>query len=227
MGMKRAPKYGIEKKLAEDLMFWLIIGGFIGARLYHVASSFGYYRYHFLDIFKVWNGGLSIYGALLGGVIALYVVSKFLNPKSLILNLLDWLTPSLIIGQIIGRFGNLFNYEAFGYPTNLPWKMFVPEQFRPEGFQAVAFFHPWFLYEQLGSLIILILLLKWLKPTAPGRLFFSYVLLYNVVRFFLEFLRIDSTFIGIWRLNAAVSLGLVLMSIGCLIYFRKIKVVYE
>ncbi len=223
LALKRADSFGVNKSSAEDLLFWVIIGGFIGARFYHVLSSFEYYLQHPIDIFKVWNGGLSIYGALLGGLFVIwFFADKILHHKSRILNLLDWLTPSLLLGQIIGRFGNLFNYEAYGYPTNMPWKMFVPEQFRPEIFANVSYFHPFFLYEVFGNIVILFLLL-YLSGYWPGKtgiftkngaLFFSYVLLYNSLRFCLEFLRIDSVFIGVFRLNAISSLVLVLLTAG-------------
>ncbi len=240
LAKKRADRYGISEKQAEDIIFWTIIGGFIGARLYHVVSSAGYYLQHPVDVTKVWNGGLSIYGAIIGGIIAIILVSK------VTFDTLDWLAASVLLGQIIGRFGNLFNYEAFGYPTNLPWKMFVPGQFRPEQYASSSFFHPWFLYEVLGNLIILFLLLKIipsrvldkavdLDPGYPrmhsgsemahegsslltkGQLFFCYVLLYNVLRFSLEFMRIDSTFVGVFRLNSLVSLVLILVS-GLFLY---------
>ena len=223
LAIKRAPKYGVELKQAEDLLFWLIIGGFIGARLYHVLSSFNYYYIHPSDIIKVWNGGLSIYGAVIGGLITLWVYRKLSTSHYSLLTLLDWLAPSLALGQIIGRFGNFFNYEAFGYPTGLPWKMFVPLQFRPQGFESFNFFHPFFLYEALGSLIILILLLKFIKSKNPGTLFFSYLLLYNILRFGLEFLRIDSTFIHAIRLNAAMSFILVVCSAAASFYLNRME----
>jgi phosphatidylglycerol---prolipoprotein diacylglyceryl transferase len=231
LAKKRREEYGLEEKQAEDIIFWTIIGGFVGARLYHVISSVGFYLNNPTDILKVWNGGLSIYGAVIGGAIVLILASKIFNLKSSILNLLDWLVPSLLVGQIIGRFGNLFNYEAYGYPTNLPWKMFVPEQFRPAQYQNFNFFHPWFLYEVLGNLFILVIVLIVSKRAfsqagegdngSAGKVVFLYLLLYNVLRFCLEFLRIDSTFISGFRLNAVVSLIVFLIAAGVL--FRKWK----
>ncbi|MBX9837042.1 MAG: prolipoprotein diacylglyceryl transferase, partial [Silvanigrellaceae bacterium] len=214
--------------------FWLIIGGFIGARAYHVLSSINYYIGSPVDIFKVWNGGLSIYGALIGGFVALWVYRKFLNLNFSFLSILDWVTHSIILGQNIGRFGNLFNYEAFGYPTGLPWKMFVPEHFRPNQYQNINFYHPFFLYEALGNLLILIFLVLWEKknqkqdPSSSGvalsgRLFFFYVLLYNTLRFSLEFLRIDSTFINGIRLNVISSLVLVVVSAAFIFYNAKYR----
>jgi phosphatidylglycerol:prolipoprotein diacylglycerol transferase len=238
LAIKRSVLYGLDKKIAEDILFWVIVGGFVGARIYHVLSSAGYYYQHPVDIFKVWNGGLSIYGAVLGGILTLIILHKILNlsagggsasgGKSKILNLLDWLAPSVVLGQIIGRFGNLFNYEAFGYPTNLPWKMFVEKSFRPVKFQSENFFHPWFLYEVLGNLVILIFLLKIVEPklkkSSPGLIAFFYLLLYNSLRFALEFLRIDSTFVGGFRLNAIVSLIIALTGLVGLIYVARKRI---
>lgn len=229
LAMKRAPRFGIGQKQAEDILFWVIIGGFIGARLYHILSSIGYYWQNPLDVFKVWNGGLSIYGAVLGGIITLIIWQKIKNRGKQVsrvtLDTLDWLAPSVVLGQIIGRMGNLFNYEAFGYPTNLPWRMFVPLNFRPVGYIKFNFFHPFFLYELLGNALILLLLIKIFEPRQNknygGELVFWYLLLYNSLRFVLEFLRIDSTFIGFVRLNAAMSLLLALLSLAGLLYVRK------
>ncbi len=210
LAVKRSKKYGISLDQADKIIFWVIIGGFLGARLYHVLSSFGFYSAHPLDMLKVWNGGLSIYGALIGGVVAVLVTRGALVT-------LDWLAPSLLLGQIIGRFGNFFNYELYGYPTGLPWKMFVPPQFRLTGYQNFNYFHPLFLYEALANAIILFLLLKFIRPAKKGALFFWYLLLYNAVRFGLEFLRIDSTYIEGVRVNAYVSLLLVIIAVIFLI----------
>lgn len=231
LAIKRAPKFGIEKKFAEDLLFWLIIGGFIGARLYHVLSSFDYYRLYPADIIKVWNGGLSIYGAVFGGLITLWILFRLnkdspwpggLHGPRGILVALDWLTPSVIVGQIIGRFGNLFNYEAFGYPTNLPWKMFVPTGFSPDRYHNSHFFHPWFLYEQLGLIIILIII-GVSEKSEKRHLFLWYLLLYNVLRFGLEFLRVDSAFLGGFRLNVIVSFMLAIIASLALILLTKMS----
>jgi len=257
LAIKRSALYGLDKKIAEDILFWVIIGGFIGARVYHVLSSAGYYYRHPIDIIKVWNGGLSIYGAVLGGIltVVIFVGAGFLVRRSFseggsrpsseaggqaqplhskarrVMLILDWLAPSVVLGQIIGRFGNLFNYEAFGYPTNLPWKMFVEKSFRPVQFQSENFFHPWFLYEVLGNLIILFLLLKVIpknyKKSSPGYIVFFYLLLYNSLRFCLEFLRIDSTFFGAIRLNSLVSLALVFVAAVLLFFIDKIDIIEQ
>jgi len=220
LATNRAAVFGIEKKTAEDLIFWIIIGGFLGARIYHIFSAFDYYAENPGEIIKIWNGGLAIYGAIIGGLSAVLFFSARYTLSAL--RLLDWLAPSLILGQIIGRFGNMFNYEAFGYPTDLPWKMFVPVEFRPVAFSEFTFFHPWFLYEAFGNLVIFILLLKYPKAKT-GSLFFSYLLLYNVLRFGLEFLRIDNTLVGQFRLSAIVSLILILAAVSFFVSTKYAK----
>ncbi len=226
LAAKRSGSLGIGIKQAQDILFWIIVGGFVGARAYHVLSSFAYYQHNAIDIFKVWHGGLSIYGAVLGGVLAVFLLAT--SYKLPATRLLHWLTPSLILGQIIGRFGNLFNYEAFGYPTHLPWKMFVPAELRPGEYRAFSFFHPWFLYEQIGLLLIFFILKRCenrkIDPASAAaqvlraNLFLYYLLLYNILRFALEFLRIDSVFLYGVRQNAVVSFFLIILASILILY---------
>ncbi len=211
-------RQNVSTEHADKFILYTIIGGVIGARIYHVFSSFGYYSSHPLEIPQFWLGGLSIYGAVLGGIAGLWIAWKYIVPRSFsFFSLLDWLVPATLVGQIIGRFGNFFNYELFGYPTELPWKMFVPGQFRGNDFSSFAYFHPLFLYEALFNGVVLVIILWLYKKkysfwSRPGTLFFTYILLYNVGRFFLEFLRIDSVFIGNLRQNAIVSAVLVILA---------------
>ena len=220
LAIKRASLYQIDKDEAEDFIFLVIVGGFIGARAYHVLSSLPYYLQHPIDILMVWHGGLSVIGSLIGGLVVVCLKAKKIRHS--VLGLLDWLAPSMVLGQIIGRFADLFNYELFGYPTNLPWKMFVPVDFRPAAYIGANFFHPLFLYEALGNTLILFWLLwKTKRNNEKGGIFFTYLVLYGILRFFLEFLRIDSVFIGGLRLNALVSLAFVLIGFIGLYSGRK------
>jgi phosphatidylglycerol:prolipoprotein diacylglycerol transferase len=222
IALRRAQQYGLTRERADEIIFIVILAGVLGARLYHVASSWPYYLAHPQLIFAIWRGGLSIYGALLGGAAALAIIVWRQGwARIKFNNYLNWLTFSFLAGQIMGRFGNLFNYEAFGAPTNLPWKMFVPAVFRPEQWAGSAYFHPWFLYESLANLLIFFGLLCWKRGSS--RLFLWYALLYNVVRLLLEFLRVDSTFIGPIRLNAVVSAILALGALVVLIKFKDRK----
>ncbi len=210
LSVRRAPVYEIKSEDLDTIIFIVLVCGFIGARLYHVVSSFGYYLQHPAQIIAVWNGGLGIFGAGIGGIIGLLAYIKFSKKYSLI-QLLDWLTPAVVLGQAIGRFGNFFNYELYGYPTNLPWKMFVPEQFRLPGYEQVSFYHPLFLYEAMGSLVIFIILIR-INPRT-GHLFLLWLFLYNGLRFFLEFIRLDSVFHAGIRMNAVVAFGLAILAI--------------
>lgn len=219
LAINRPQIYRVPKDKAEDIIFWTIVGGFIGARVYHVFSSLPYYLQNPGHIIMVWHGGLSIIGSLLGGLVTLYF--KAGRSSKIFLTYLDWLAPSVVLGQIIGRFADMFNYELFGYPTSLPWKMFVPERFRPEIFVSSSFFHPLFLYESLGNALILWILLKKIKPANPGKAFFAYLMSYGILRFILEFLRIDSIFLGSLRLNAIVSLLFVLASLAYFYFSNK------
>jgi phosphatidylglycerol---prolipoprotein diacylglyceryl transferase len=225
LAMKRLVFFGASRQQAENLLIIVLLSGLIGARLYHVFSEIGFYWIHPELIFAIWNGGLGIFGAVLGGVIGLEIGRRLLRIPTNILRLLDWLAPSVVLGQIIGRLGNLFNYEAYGYATNLPWKMFVPEQFRLNGVETSAFFHPLFLYEMVFNALVLAILWRIGKKISPaGALFFAYLLLYNIGRFFLELLRVDSVFVGSWRLNSVTSLVLTIISAAALaiIYARKV-----
>ncbi len=221
LAFKRAGRFGVTQDQAESLMLWLVVGGFVGARLYHVLSSLPYYLHHPVQIVMVREGGLSIYGTVLGGLFAVWLYRRIRRMPQSLLTLCDWLAPSVLLGQIIGRFGNFFNYELYGYPTGLPWKMYVPAAFRPEVFAGASYFHPLFLYEALGNAFLLwFLLARETKMKSTGSLFFWYVLLYNSLRFFLEFLRIDSVFYFNLRVNALVSLALVFVA-GTWLFRRR------
>ena len=225
LALHRAKDYSLTKDQVESIALALIIGGFIGARLYHVASSWEYYLASPSEIVMVWNGGLSIFGAVLGGLLALWLARRYLALKIPMSQLLDWLVPSLVLGQIIGRFGNLFNYEAYGAATNLPWAMFVPVQFRLPVVWAQSYFHPLFLYEALAGLLILVILLnfaglakKWPWLKFSGSLFWFWVGSYGFVRIFTEYLRLDSPYVGAYKQNLLVACAMLLIAI--IIYLR-------
>ena len=208
------PLVNIEK--FYDLIFYILIGGIIGARFYYVCFDWGYFSQNILDIPKLWLGGLSIHGAILGGFLAgfLYVKAKKMN----LWMYADVTAFGLCIGQIIGRLGNFFNSEAFGMPTNLPWKLFIPIASRPAGFEKFAFYHPTFAYEMILNIFIVIflyLLAKKFHRGQYGLVFFSYLILYSIGRIFIENIRIDSVFnllgipIAIWTSSMLIILGII------------------
>ena len=136
-----------KKQYIEDLIFKIIIFGIIGARIYYVIFNFGAYKNNILDIFKIWEGGIAIYGAIIGGLIAIIINSK--KEKEDIIKTTDIFAPSLIIGQAIGRWGNFFNHEAHGTEVSLAFlkKIHLPK-FIIEGMHIDGvYYHPTFLYE--------------------------------------------------------------------------------
>ncbi|HSB43238.1 MAG TPA: prolipoprotein diacylglyceryl transferase [Methylomirabilota bacterium] len=184
-----------------------LLGGLVGARLYYVAFNLDYYSQFPGKIFALWEGGLAIHGGVLGGVLAggLYAWRRRLP----LMQYLDVAAPSLALGQAIGRWGNFFNEEAFGRPTDLPWKLFISPAHRPPQYGQVEFFHPTFLYESLWDLAVFGLLMVALRDRlerAPGALFLAYVGLYSLGRLFTEGLRTDPLMLGSLRVAQLASL---------------------
>lgn len=177
-----------------DLSFNVILIGLLFARLYYVLLDINYFIQNPFEILAIWNGGISIQGAILGGILAGYLYCKDIGGN--FLRYADLFVFGGITGQIIGRWGNFFNSEAFGYPTNLPWKLYIPYKMRPEGFKEFEFFHPTFLYESILNIIILISLFFILKKLGEERkngiIFCSYLILYSFVRIIVETYRTDS-----------------------------------
>lgn len=204
-----------------DVAIPTIVGGIIGARLYYCALDAQYYLNNLLEIIQIYKGGLSIHGAILGGLLGGIIYSKKKNLP--ILKLCDIFSFALIVGQIIGRWGNFFNSEAFGYPCDNFLKLYIPLEKRPVVFINYEYFHPTFLYESLLNILILISLIFVLK-TKPrnGVIFFTYLILYSLIRIFLETIRIDSvTYIMGLPVALVVSIIIILISIYFL-YLRKI-----
>lgn len=222
IAVKRAAAVGIPKKTVEDLLFWLVIFSIIGARAYFVIFHHQELS-GWQDIFKIWQGGQSIFGALLGGMAVLLFFSRRHNIS--FWKLADLAAFSLPLAQAVGRLGNFFNYEAFGGPTSLPWKMFIPEQFRPQGYLNSEYFHPTFLYEMIWNVLAFLVLLffsrsKKISPK-PGILAGIYMSTYGIGRFLLEFLRLDSAYLGAVKVNQAAALLLILAGLFIIIYRAK------
>jgi len=126
------PRVGLARSVADDVILWLVVGGLMGARIYHVFFSLDYYRAHWLEAIEIYRGGLSIYGAMAGGIVAMILFARW--KKIDLLRSLDVVALVLPLAQSLGRWGNFFNREAFGLPTDLPWKLYIP------GKQANCFF---------------------------------------------------------------------------------------
>ncbi len=213
-----------------DLAFYWLVFSVIGARLYYVLYAWEYYRENLWDIVKVWEGGLAIHGILIGGFLAvLYFVQK---NKLNFWRLADLIVPGLALAQAIGRVGNYFNQEIFGKPTDLPWGIPIEALYRPAQYLNNEYFHPTFLYESLGNLIIfgILITLTCLKIKGKvnwpaGVLFGGYLILYSIQRFCLEFLRIDYSPVIFGVRWAMVFSGLIIVGslILIIVRFRKQK----
>ena len=205
----------IENDTIFDISFLLIIAGILSARLYYVLVDFSYFIKHPSEILAIWNGGISIQGAIIGCTIAFYLHAKEQNLN--FFRYADLLCFGLITGQILGRWGNFFNSEAFGTPTDLPWKLYIPYSDRPIEYKMNEYFHPTFLYESICSIIIFItlfIILSKFKSIKNGTIFLLYICLYSLVRIFIESIRIDSILnIGTIPIAQITSGILILISI--------------
>lgn len=189
---ERSQLYKINKKLFDDWTVSIpIILSIICARLYHVLDYWDIYSKNPIQILAINNGGLGIWGAIIGGILGSAIFSRLKRIE--ILTLLDLVVPSMILGQAIGRFGNWINQEGFGPPTNLPWRVYINPENRPEQYLLTNHFHPTFLYEALlNSLSFLLLVYFSKKLKKPGQIFALYLIFYSITRFFMEFFRIDT-----------------------------------
>jgi phosphatidylglycerol---prolipoprotein diacylglyceryl transferase len=204
---------------ADDIISagqWAILAGLVGARIYEVIFNWDYYGQYPSKIIAVWEGGLAIHGGLIvGPLVGVWLAYRWKVP---VMKSLDVAAPSVAIGQAIGRWGNFFNEEAFGRPTNLPWKLYISPEHRPPGFTQFDFFHPTFLYESLwdlGVFLVLVFVLRRRLRARPGALFFCYLGLYSLGRFFIEALRLDSFWMGTYRVPQVASLvGMLVALVG-------------
>lgn len=222
--LKQAIKNGLGKDFLYDLIFWLIPVGIIGARLYYVLFNFSMFKDNILDIFKVWEGGLAIYGVVIAAIIFIIFYCRKKN-KSILLTL-DTLVPYLILGQAIGRWGNFINKEAHGGLTTIEHlKSLHLPNFIIDGMHINgSYYIPTFLYESLWCLlgfIILLIVRNKNKYKNKGLLLFIYFIWYGIGRFFIESLRTDSLYLGIFRISQIVSIILIIIGIIGIIYIIR------
>jgi phosphatidylglycerol:prolipoprotein diacylglycerol transferase len=216
-----------------NALILVIIFGLIGARLYHVISSpqglmrgFEYYRQHPVEIFMIRQGGLGIFGAIAGGVLAVYIYARW--QKLDFLTWLDIAAPALAVGQAIGRWGNFFNQELYGYPTTLPWGITIQPQYRLPQFANLpesTRFQPTFLYESIWNFLVFLTLMyvarRYDERLMRGDVFLSYCVLYPFGRFFIEFERPDAWMMGPLAAAQVFSLLLIAAAAALLVFRHR------
>lgn len=214
-----APARGLDQEHLLNIIIWALVGGLIGARLVFVILKWQLYAGSPLEILMLTHGGLSIHGAVLFGALGVWLYTRLARLD--FWKVADILAPAVILGQVIGRFGNFVNQEAFGGPTDLPWKMFVAPAARPPDFINYAYFHPTFLYEAiLGLVVLAFLLYVFYRNLKPGYVLAWYLILYSSLRFLTEFFRIDSDRWGMLTIAQWASLVIILLGIY-IVYKRK------
>jgi len=204
----QAKANGDDYEQVWNMLALCLILGIIGARLYHVFSTpaggaigWPYYREHPIDIIAFWKGGMQgfgIFGAVAGGILGIWIYTRAVGLS--FLRWLDYSAVGLILAQAIGRWGNYFNQELYGPPTDLPWAVYIEPQSRLVGLEGYSYFHPVFLYESILNLTIFLFLFwfsrRYRAKLLDGDIFLLYLVLYPFVRFWLEFLRPDAWKIG-------------------------------
>jgi phosphatidylglycerol:prolipoprotein diacylglycerol transferase len=204
-----------KRDLIVECCSLIIILGILCARIYYCGLNFHYYFSHPAEILYIREGGLSIHGAIIGGILSVIIMSK--RYKIPFFSILDPIACAAILGQSIGRWGNYFNSEAYGYPTvSQNWGLFIPQAKRISEYADMQYFHPAFLYESvldLLALFILLFLLNKFGKKIRGLVFFSYITIYAVIRFFIEKIRIDSA-LNIGSIPFPEVISIILLVIG-------------
>jgi prolipoprotein diacylglyceryl transferase len=217
----RLKKRGGESGVAIDIALWAVPFGIVGGRIFHVLTHLGDYFYSGADvtaIFRIWEGGLAIYGAILFGLLGAWIGARVAGVR--FWSFVDAVAPGVLLAQALGRWGNYFNQELFGTPTDLPWGLEIDmaNPAYPAGLPGGVLFHPTFLYESIWSLIGVILLLNLDKrfELRWGKMFALYIAYYSIGRIWTESLRIDPSEvvlglrINIWSALAGILAAIVI-----------------
>lgn len=220
-------KINFSENVVVDMLFYLVIWAIIGARVYYVVFNFSVFEDDILGIFKVWNGGLAIYGAILAGII--YIAYYCYRHKLNFIKMLDIFSLSLLLGQAIGRWGNFFNSEAYGGKTTYDAlaSMHIPK-FIIDGMYIEGFYRvPTFLYESLWCLfgVVILYIIRRRDKDINGKQIGFYFIWYGIGRFFIEGLRSDSLYMGSFRISQIVSVILIIVGVIMMLisYFNNVK----
>ena len=224
--MREAKRFGISKDFIFNMVFWVVIFGILGARLYFILFNWAYFSANPMEIFKIWNGGLAIHGGLIAGFIVVVVYSR--KYKTNTFKLADICVVPMLLAQAIGRWGNFFNGEAHGAATTLQHlkDLFIP-QFIIDGVHiGGVYYEPTFFYESLWCLLgfVILLIVRRNKYIKIGQLTCLYAIWYGVGRFFIEASRTDSLMFGGFKAAQIISIVLIVVgSIAFMIQSRRGK----
>ncbi len=226
LSLIQAKKHNLSVTELEKVSWWVILGGILGARFYHVATDTHLYADHWFDVFKIWQGGLSIIGAVLGGSLTAWLILKARLTTLKLFQILDVSVFGLPVAQAIGRWGNFVNQELYGPPSSLPWAIAIDPNHRLPGFETHQTYHPLFAYEMVVTLVGAGWLWWWDRRrqlqgkadlVGTGQYFWWYVVYYSIIRFGLDFLRLDKAEVALGLgLNQVVLLGVVVIGLVCL-----------
>lgn len=225
---RRAKQLGIDQTCLAKLTLAVLVGGLVGARIWHVLTDWQLYQENWSAIFAFWEGGLSILGAIAGGVATGYFFTQVrpLCRRMPFLLGLDLAVFGLPVGQAIGRIGNYVNQELYGLPTQLPWKIAINPEHRLPGYENQEFYHPLFAYEALALLALTGWLWwsdrHWRVPLGKGWYFVQYLLFYATVRFGLDFLRLEKATLGDTGLSIN-QLILVPVVVGAIWWYLRLR----
>ena len=235
LGMRSCKKYNIDPNDLLDYLIFALPAAIIGLRVYYVAFNFSQYKDNLLSVFYFWEGGLAIYGGIIGAVIAVFIVSKVKKQK--FLHIVDFLIGYVALGQAVGRWGNFFNQEAFGGPTTLPWGMTgdkIALFVRSQGWDIGTLVHPTFLYESLWCFIVFTAIMLYRRSKfykSDGECLALYMIMYGFERMLVEGLRTDSLYIGKTGIRVSQLLSAILVIVGIALFIdlkvRYRKAVYE
>ncbi|KRL04833.1 prolipoprotein diacylglyceryl transferase [Liquorilactobacillus oeni] len=226
LAVNEGKKRGISENDIYDLLLWAMPFSIISARIYYVVFEWNYYSQHLNETYRIWDGGIAIYGALIGAII---VVNIFCKRRQIsVWLMLDVIAPTVIMAQGIGRWGNFMNQEAHGQKTTFSFLQglhlpgFIINQMNING----TYYQPTFLYESLwdlGGFVVLLLLRHRKGLFKRGEVFFSYVIWYSFGRFFIEGMRTDSLMLGVMRVSQWLSVILFVAAIVWLFLRRYWK----
>ena len=226
LGSRRWQARGGSVEQFETIVLVAIPVGIVGARIYHVLTHLGDYFAPGIDpwsALRIWEGGIAIYGAIGAGALGAWLMCRRAGVR--FSSLADALAPGIVIGQALGRFGNWFNQELYGLPTDLPWGLEIDAAHRVAGYQQYSTFHPTFAYESLWNVIVAVALL-WADRRfrlGRGKVFALYIALYGFGRFFTEGIRLDYSYdtFGPIRFNQAVAALICIFGVALLVWLVK------